>query len=59
MSKHYVSRHKYSHDTVRKSLFKLLNDGKARIIASSLNGWCFETLEQDYRVSRKGRLVKL
>lgn len=56
MSRHFIHRYKHSHDKRRKFFLDLVSQGKAE--ATKLpDGWLITTNE-DYRVSRKGNVIK-
>lgn len=59
MSVHYVHKFKYSHDRRRQYFNKLLKQDRASIIE---HGRCFfvvDTGSTNYRISRKGRVVRI
>jgi len=59
MSKHYVHKFKYKHDRRRQYFSNLIKQNKASVIE---NGRCYfvvDTGDTDYRISRKGRVIKV
>jgi len=58
MSIHFIHRYKYSHDARRKQVTEMVSKGLAVKIKDTKQGFLVDTGNVDYRVSRKGRLIK-
>lgn len=59
MSVHFCHYLKYSHENRRKFFSKKIREGDAVVIERLKTGFVVETTDgNDYRISRKGRVIK-
>lgn len=60
MSTHFIHKYKHSHDIRRKFFKRLIANDEAVIVARFKDGLLVKTVnDQNYRTSRRGRVIKL
>lgn len=60
MSTHFIHKYKHSHDIRRKFFKKLIDNDEAVIVVRLKDGLLVKTVnEKDYRISKRGRVIKI